>query len=832
MQYVEAALNGDDNTFTCGDEIVGWFNAEHIAQVWGEELGIVTNSSSGEWKPRKVSEVDFLSHHFCWVTYGGSTRILPVPEREKVLASLEWGSEINDVRFSLLRLYALRLESWADEATRKDIMACITYLEKTYKFSLCGVVEVKGTLLAWKDIQAVYKTDRQIWELYTSPDAVEPIFWESLHSDDFLSSWLSFKMRDPAKKKEESEDQTQSFCIRLPMGKKSKQRKAKAAKAAGKGASGGPTKAQREAQSRRDKARAKQHSNAGKPSKKGSMQMGGYDANVRSFAAPTSFGHEGHVRMTHKPNEITKSVYLGELKSSSDGSFAVWRRIPLNPGVPPGVAVTQPDINDGLDTWTSNVARNWIWHRPKYVRVHLKTKIGTQTPGDMGVTTVHESKKPPVASIQQAMNYDGTTYGSVWKPSLVHNCLTRNASREWKYIRTGTPAGVVVSPSIDNKESFDLDEFDVGFINIWSSGAGAASIALADVSVEYCWELKEPNSSALISSPGPSPPSTGYAADVWEFVSAVASTTTGVQFPAPFLIADNAAVNAGWLKDPDSTLGASMVYVSNEQVRIRPNKAGYFLAVVTAIARTVGTLSPVEWGWANGQISKTATTASYPVLLSLADDSEPYDIFFDSSTGVTNLISGSGHSAFSAVSGSQVFDTVTSAIAFETTSATDSVFLSSNARVTETIVADNTGNAYVGYTVVLMELPPALNPLALARSKKKETKEKVNREMQAQIDDLVSIVKKMQLEQRPRAVSTESLVDVKRGDIPPAAKVVGGASAAVDRSTKVPLGSGGIMSYFSSSVGEALAPGKASKGGEPVVQGKAVPAEGKSNTKK
>jgi len=33
-QEVEAALNGDDNTFTVSDEVVGWFNATSVSKIW------------------------------------------------------------------------------------------------------------------------------------------------------------------------------------------------------------------------------------------------------------------------------------------------------------------------------------------------------------------------------------------------------------------------------------------------------------------------------------------------------------------------------------------------------------------------------------------------------------------------------------------------------------------------------------------------------------------------------------------------------------------------------------------------------------------------------
>lgn len=161
MRHVEAALNGDDNTFTVSDEVVGWFNATTI-QATLAEIGMTITSDC--MAPRPVIDLDFLSQRF--VVHG--ERILPAPfDPARVLSSMMWGSEIDDVRWHLLRAYALRSDSWGDLRCRSVLNGYIDYLLREHGHEMRGIVN--GVDI--ETVHAAYKTDSELWRLYTGRES-------------------------------------------------------------------------------------------------------------------------------------------------------------------------------------------------------------------------------------------------------------------------------------------------------------------------------------------------------------------------------------------------------------------------------------------------------------------------------------------------------------------------------------------------------------------------------------------------------------------------------------------------------------------------------------
>ncbi len=155
MTNVEAALNGDDNTFTVSDACVDWFNPTWIAQVWSA-IGVTTKTPS--WNPRPLHECTFLSSAF--VQESGLW--LPKPDTGRVLSSMLYGGSDDDVRWHMLRACALRVDSWANHECRSLLQGYIEYLNREYAERMVG--EVNG--LSMDDIRQVYKSDSWIWELY------------------------------------------------------------------------------------------------------------------------------------------------------------------------------------------------------------------------------------------------------------------------------------------------------------------------------------------------------------------------------------------------------------------------------------------------------------------------------------------------------------------------------------------------------------------------------------------------------------------------------------------------------------------------------------------
>jgi len=162
---VEAALNGDDNTFTCSDLVVGWFNPTNIRKIW-TEIGVTTKTPCETARP--LSETTFLSQSF---HYDQDNEVwLPKPETERVLCSLLYGASRSDVRFDLLRAHALRIESFGNEYCRDVIARYIAYLHKHYSQDFVGEIVFNDAVVTIKDIKNMWRSDDWIYALYSGKE--------------------------------------------------------------------------------------------------------------------------------------------------------------------------------------------------------------------------------------------------------------------------------------------------------------------------------------------------------------------------------------------------------------------------------------------------------------------------------------------------------------------------------------------------------------------------------------------------------------------------------------------------------------------------------------
>jgi len=167
MQLVEAALYGDDNTFTVCETIIQWFNAINICRIWFD-IGVVTSTDC--WEPRETIKLDFLSHDFVEV----DGVILPSPRTEKVLSSLMYGSKLNDVRWHLMRALALRLDSWANRECAIIIERYINFLFQKFPDILLGNSSIelrKGIVVSMSQIRTLNKSDLELKRLYMNPES-------------------------------------------------------------------------------------------------------------------------------------------------------------------------------------------------------------------------------------------------------------------------------------------------------------------------------------------------------------------------------------------------------------------------------------------------------------------------------------------------------------------------------------------------------------------------------------------------------------------------------------------------------------------------------------
>lgn len=167
-----AALNGDDNTYTCSDLVVSWFNPKNIMSVWAE-VGVFTKTP--DESPRKLDEVSFLSQKFEYDPYIGI--YMPVPEANRILCSLLYGSKRKDVRIDFLRACALRIESYGNKTCRVVLAGYIQFLRENYADYLIGTVHMKdGVDIPINDILNLWRSDLWIEALYSGK--------EKMHSDD------------------------------------------------------------------------------------------------------------------------------------------------------------------------------------------------------------------------------------------------------------------------------------------------------------------------------------------------------------------------------------------------------------------------------------------------------------------------------------------------------------------------------------------------------------------------------------------------------------------------------------------------------------------------
>jgi len=182
MLNVEAALNGDDNTFTTSVSASKWFNPTTIGPLWSS-IGVITKTPCDT--PRELKDVRFLSQGFVWSEKLGIW--LPTPESNRVLSSVYAGSSVDDVRWHYLRASALRLDSYGNEECRVTLQAYIEYLEHNYSDQFFG--EVRG--LTMSEIRNVWKSDSYIEALYSGQEGVAIESTSPFKSHHQLSEFLS-----------------------------------------------------------------------------------------------------------------------------------------------------------------------------------------------------------------------------------------------------------------------------------------------------------------------------------------------------------------------------------------------------------------------------------------------------------------------------------------------------------------------------------------------------------------------------------------------------------------------------------------------------------------
>jgi len=160
---VDMVGNGDDLLSACSDDIMDWY---HPAAVIRElaKLDIVCKTDDENFRP--IEKLDFLSNHFIW-----SDKLdiwLPRPETERVLCSIMWGSDSDDVRWHFYRACMLRIDSYGDPVSREVIRDYLEYLLTKFSSKFRdGFVRRPDGAISVKVLLRGYKSDAWIEALYS-----------------------------------------------------------------------------------------------------------------------------------------------------------------------------------------------------------------------------------------------------------------------------------------------------------------------------------------------------------------------------------------------------------------------------------------------------------------------------------------------------------------------------------------------------------------------------------------------------------------------------------------------------------------------------------------
>lgn len=167
LKNVTALLYGDDNTYSCSDEVVSWFNPKNIAEIWS---GIGVTTKTPRFEPGTLNDVSFLSNRFVYSSV--YSMWFPAPSTEKILSSVCWGASKDDVRYHFLRTCALRMDSYWNKEVRDILADYLCYLQKHHATELVGVLKIRGSAFVDMDqIFALWRSDLWIEALYSGVES-------------------------------------------------------------------------------------------------------------------------------------------------------------------------------------------------------------------------------------------------------------------------------------------------------------------------------------------------------------------------------------------------------------------------------------------------------------------------------------------------------------------------------------------------------------------------------------------------------------------------------------------------------------------------------------
>jgi len=385
--------------------------------------------------------------------------VLPKPEREKVLASALYANEVEDVRFTLLRLFALRIESWPCLQTRNELKTAIGYLFNKYEFELKG--NIPDTQLQWKDIAAVNKTDAELWRLYALP-RLEP---GRAYAKEFSVPCSRRDVRNGltmtavCQSASVSNDGCYCFVGRSHGDARKVFTTAEMpSKQKGKGKPKNPNKQK------------------SKPKGKKSARNGSGMWSTQSAAAPVAYGSVSQNRQS-RVTRIAHRESLGPVVSTGTG-FQVLFNLPVQPALPSSFPWLSA-IGTQYETYAPRKTKSRKGARAHCIRYCYETRCSTGTAGTVVQATNYDASEAAFTSLTQAENYRGATVCQPW----IRACHELEVDSMRDYNRHYTRAGAAPSGT-------DIKTYDVGNYQLMVSGVAAGQIG--ELYVEYDIDFFDP----------------------------------------------------------------------------------------------------------------------------------------------------------------------------------------------------------------------------------------------------------------------------------------------------------------------------------------------------
>jgi hypothetical protein len=161
MNSVVAFMYGDDDTAFFSPEISSLCNMQLLKPVFAKVFFFMTFENDDE-SLLPMQRLSFLSNGFWWCERYSVW--VPRPGSAKLLASLLFGSKCTDVRWSILRAYAILIEGYWNDEVREVTSAYIDYLFRKYNEHFVDGEVYCG--ITWQSIKSVFRTHSQIETLY------------------------------------------------------------------------------------------------------------------------------------------------------------------------------------------------------------------------------------------------------------------------------------------------------------------------------------------------------------------------------------------------------------------------------------------------------------------------------------------------------------------------------------------------------------------------------------------------------------------------------------------------------------------------------------------